>query len=440
MRRAVILTALELEYNAVRAHLSNPKEESHRGTIYDRGTFPANQPTWEIWIGEVGIGNNKASAAAERAISRFQPEVIFFVGVAGGIQDVQLGDVVASTKIYGYESGKAGKTFRPRPEVFIANHGLEQRARAERRSENWQKRIISPIDTLPRAFVSPIAAGAQVIDSTKAQVYKFLRANYSDAIAVEMEGLGFLEAAHINQEVAAIVIRGISDMVDDKQTTDANGYQPIAARHASAFAFEMLANLNPEDSTKSSADSKINPVPAQSHTESAAPKVFISYSHDSEPHKSFVLSLANQLCQDGIDCTIDVYEPAPSVGWPRWMREQIKKSEFVLIVCTEQYQRRFLGQEEEGVGAGVAWEGCIITEELYRAQGINDKFIPVIGQLTDQKFIPTPLPNFTRYALDQPAGYEELLRRLTKSPATPKPNLGALKEMPPAEQKYLFKD
>ena len=244
MPRAVILTSLPVEYQAVRAHLTNPQERVHfNGTIYELGHFRANDFDWEIGIVEIGSGNSGAAMEAERAIAYFNPSVMLFVGIAAGIKDVKLGDVVASTKIYAYESGKAEEIFKTRPEVSLSAYGLEQRAKAEARNTDWLQRLSSTELNL-RVFVAPIAAGEKVIASTESEVYRFIRSRYSDAVAVEMEGFGFLQAARANQQVSAIVIRGISDLIDGKENADISGSQEIASRHASAFAFEMLAKLN----------------------------------------------------------------------------------------------------------------------------------------------------------------------------------------------------
>ena len=244
MPRAVILTALPVEYLAVRAHLTNLQETIHpQGTIYEQGDFFANGQTWEIGIVEIGAGNPGAALEAERAITFFSPDVILLVGVAGGIKDVSLGDVVASTKVYAYESGRTEDTFKPRPEVGLSSYELEQRARAEARKPDWLERLSSIPSQSPKVYVAPIAAGEKVIASVESEVFQFLRLNYGDAVAVEMEGFGFFDAVRANQRVLALVIRGVSDLITNKSEADGKGYRKIASDHASAFAFQILAKL-----------------------------------------------------------------------------------------------------------------------------------------------------------------------------------------------------
>ncbi len=244
---AVIITALPVEYLAVRKHLKNLQEVVNaNGTVYERGYFAAEyqNQSWEVGIMEVGAGNSGAALEVERAVACFQPDVILFVGIAGGIRDVKLGDVVATTKIYGYESGKSEQDFKPRPEIGLSAYSLEQRARAEARKDNWLKRLDDSSLT-PRVFVAPIAAGEKVVASTKSEVFKFLQSTYGDAVAVEMEGFGFLEAARANHQVSTMVIRGISDLFNDTSKADRSRMecQQLAAKHASAFAFEVLAKI-----------------------------------------------------------------------------------------------------------------------------------------------------------------------------------------------------
>lgn len=162
-----------------------------------------------------------------------------------------------------------------------------------------------------------------------------------------------------------------------------------------------------------------------------APKLFISYSHDSEQHKERVLELADRLRHDGIDCQLDQYEMSPKEGWPRWMMRQLEESDFVLVVCTELYASRFNGSGASTGGMGVRWEGAIITQSLYEAAHDNDRFIPIIFSQEDSKFRPAILRAMTYYNAGTEDGYEDLFRRLTDQPAFPKPELGELRNLPP---------
>lgn len=105
----------------------------------------------------------------------------------------------------------------------------------------------------------------------------------------------------------------------------------------------------------------------------AHPKVFISYSWDSPRHKERVLELSNQLRLEGIDCQIDQYVDSPPEGWTLWMQKQIEKAQFVLVVCTESYKRRFDGEEVPGSGFGGRWEGFLTRVTIYNAGTLNKK-------------------------------------------------------------------
>jgi nucleoside phosphorylase len=257
MKRAVILTALPVEYGAVLKHLTNVVEHTHdKGTIYEAGTFE----DWEVILVETGPGNSSAALEAERAISFFAPKVLLFVGVAGGIKDVAIGDIVAATKVYGYESGKEDVSFLPRADVGLTSYAIQKRASAEAKKIDWTGRLLdSSGNCTARVFVGPIAAGEKVVASTRSPLFGFLRNQYSDALAVEMEGRGCLVACHANSEVQALVIRGISDLIDSKQQADSQGSQATASAHAAAFAFQVLSRFTPEMGAAQERLATINP-------------------------------------------------------------------------------------------------------------------------------------------------------------------------------------
>jgi hypothetical protein len=139
------------------------------------------------------------------------------------------------------------------------------------------------------------------------------------------------------------------------------------------------------------------------------PAVFISYSHDSDAHRDHVLALAQRLRTDGIDVQLDRYVAgSPPEGWPRWMMNRLDEAEFVLVVCTETYYRRFRGHKEPGKGKGTDWEGQLVTNEIYEACSKSLKFVPLLLGEDVETSIPEPLRGWTYYRPTTDVGYQQL--------------------------------
>ena len=171
-----------------------------------------------------------------------------------------------------------------------------------------------------------------------------------------------------------------------------------------------------------------------------APRVFLSYSHDSAEHADRVLALANALCDGGIDVILDRYvHPAPAEGWPRWMDRNLDEAQFVLMVCTETYRRRAQGLEEPGKGLGVDFEGNLIYNQIYhRIQNVQPRgwrFIPILLPGSEPAHIPGPVRGYSYYRLATfdliDPGFEALYRHLTDQPATPQPGPNPIQILPP---------
>lgn len=252
-RRALITTALSIETDAVLRFLELGEEVEHpSGARYPTGVFRTDGASWHVSVAQVGKGNPAAAAGVVRALDFLAPSIALFVGVAGGIKDVQIGDLVVGDKVYYVEPGKTvtgpgdEAVFQPRPEADRGAFSLLQLAESVRRSGTWKSRarpdayVSRPLDEAS-VVIGPIAAGEVVEGSRLSPSYARIRSAYGDAVAVEMEGHGFSLGAHLYGRTPTLVVRGISDLVEGKALSDESGSQPVAARRAAAFAFEILA-------------------------------------------------------------------------------------------------------------------------------------------------------------------------------------------------------
>jgi 8-oxo-dGTP diphosphatase len=243
-RRVVILTALDLEYEAVREQLDGFTAYQHpAGTLFEIAGRPCCPQS--IAIGVTGIGIPGAAVLTERAINVFQPEALLFVGIAGAIVDeLTLGDVIVATKMYAFHGGKSQNGgFRARPHAWDAPHRLEQLARHVARTGTWNAPDDSPV-----VHFKPIAAGDVVLNSRTTTLARQIRRHYDDAAAIEMEGAGVAQAGHLNQPLPVLILRGIADRTDgEKYGADSSLHQRTAAVHAARFGVSLASAIIHDD-------------------------------------------------------------------------------------------------------------------------------------------------------------------------------------------------
>jgi nucleoside phosphorylase len=262
-----IITVIPEEYHAVLRKLKNIRpviERDGRSNVY-------------VWVtGEIRSSNSKAprrlvvamageagevsgALATKATIDRWNPRIVLLVGIAGGIHhSLELGDVVVSSQVWGYEHGHLGRQydtggvffFQPAPALLEAARDL---------GPDWRQRIeVSAPNRNARStvVVGKTASGNKVIENTSSDYFsESLRFN-TFILSVDMEGAGAAAAVAKDHDSGGttgfLMIRGISDLVETKKggegsTVGEQGRNPqrdlwkkYAADVAASFAVGLI--------------------------------------------------------------------------------------------------------------------------------------------------------------------------------------------------------
>ena len=162
------------------------------------------------------------------------------------------------------------------------------------------------------------------------------------------------------------------------------------------------------------------------------PKAFISYSHDTQEHKKWVLELASRLRNNGIDAILDQFELQAGDDVPHFMETHLASADKIIMVCTE----RYVEKANSGVG-GVGYEKMIVTSSLMQRIDEN-KVIPIIRQ-TGGTLVPIFLKsklyiNFSKND-EFEYSYDELARTIKSQPLIQKPPIQNNPFQPIAKEK-----
>ncbi len=156
------------------------------------------------------------------------------------------------------------------------------------------------------------------------------------------------------------------------------------------------------------------------------PKLFISYSWSSPEHEQFVINLATELRESGVDVILDKWDLKEGQDAIKFMEMMVNDPDVnkVAIISDEKYAKKADGRD-----GGVGTETQIISKEVYENQDQN-KFVAIVVQKDDAGRPCLPTYYKSRIYIDlseidtYSENFEQLLRWIFDKPLHVKPELG----------------
>lgn len=160
--------------------------------------------------------------------------------------------------------------------------------------------------------------------------------------------------------------------------------------------------------------------------EHANPRVFISYSWSTPEHEAFVIGLAEDLVESGVDVVIDKWNLQNGQDSVSFMESMINDESIgkVLIVSDKVY-----AEKANSRAGGVGTETQIISPEIY-SSATQTKFVMVTTQKDDKGHHYVPTFYKGRIFIDMTDGniytdgFEKILRWIYDKPVYKKPEIG----------------
>jgi len=118
-----------------------------------------------------------------------------------------------------------------------------------------------------------------------------------------------------------------------------------------------------------------------------APKLFISYSWADAEHEQWVVDLATELRESGVDVILDKWDLREGHDAVAFMEQMVTNPDInkVAIVSDETYAAK-----ADGRAGGVGTETQIISRKVYENQA-QEKFVAIVSEKDEngKPFIPT---------------------------------------------------
>lgn len=162
-------------------------------------------------------------------------------------------------------------------------------------------------------------------------------------------------------------------------------------------------------------------------SDARSPKLFISYSWSTPEHEQWVMALATELRESGVDVILDKWDLKDGHDSIQFMESMVTDESVTKVIMISD---KVYAQKADGRAGGVGTETQIISAKVYE-KAKQDKFVAVVAEKEDGRAC---LPTFygkRKYidlseAEDYAKNFEMLLRWIFDKPLHVKPEIGAL--------------
>ena len=113
------------------------------------------------------------------------------------------------------------------------------------------------------------------------------------------------------------------------------------------------------------------------------PRIFVSYSHTSPPHKQWVTDLCKFLRSNGIDARLDTWHLRPGMDLPQFMTNELTLADRVILISDEKYT-----EKADGRIGGVGWETMLVQGDMSNLPPNNNKYIVIVRSSEIDKGLP----------------------------------------------------
>ncbi|AEB27425.1 5'-methylthioadenosine nucleosidase / S-adenosylhomocysteine nucleosidase [Francisella cf. novicida Fx1] len=228
MRKIAILGAMEIEIQPILDKLNSYETIEYANNKY----YLANYQDKELVIAYSKIGKVFSSLTATIMIERFGVEALLFTGVAGGLQDLKVGDMIAATATvqhdvditaFGYPYGK----------IPISEVEIKTSAKLLKQAQNVANELGLNLHT------GVIATGDQFVHCAERK--DFVIKEFA-AKAIEMEGASVNLICN-EMGVPSLILRSISDTADGNAPENFDEFAKMAAKRSANFIMQILSNI-----------------------------------------------------------------------------------------------------------------------------------------------------------------------------------------------------